>query len=103
MIVKEAKPRDTGRGIARIDTTLFEKYHIKTGDIVTIQGKKKTACVAWPSYPDDQGEGYIRIDGITRKNADVGIGDKITIFLYLLLTPNYELTEIKLSTLNQII
>ncbi len=79
MIVKEAKARDTGRGIARVDTTLFEKLNLNTGDIISLQGKKKTACIAWPSYPEDQGKKYLRIDGITRKNIDLGIGEKITI------------------------
>jgi len=79
MIIKEAKARDTGRGIARVDTTLFEKLKLITGDIISLQGKKKTACIAWPSYPEDQGKKYLRIDGITRKNVDLGIDEKITI------------------------
>ena len=77
--VKEAKPRDGGRGIARIDQELLEILQIIPGDVVTLTGKNKTACIAWPGYPEDTGTGSIRIDGTTRKNAGIGIDDKITV------------------------
>ena len=77
--VKEAKPRDTGRGIARIDPEITEKMNITPGDIIIINGKKKTACLAWPGYPEERGQGTIRIDAAIRRNAGVGIDDKITI------------------------
>ena len=77
--VKEAKPRDTGRGIARVDPEITEQMNITPGDIIIINGKKKTACLAWPGYPEERGQGTIRIDAPIRRNADVGIDDKITI------------------------
>ncbi|HEC72276.1 MAG TPA: AAA family ATPase [Thermoplasmatales archaeon] len=77
--VKEAKARDTGRGIARVDPEIAEKLGITPGDAIIINGKKKTACLAWPGYPEERGTGTIRIDSITRKNAGVGIDDKVTI------------------------
>ena len=77
--VKEAKHRDTGRGIARIDPDITEQLGITPGDVVIITGKKKTACIAWPGYPEERGQGTIRIDGTTRRNAGVSIDDKVTI------------------------
>ena len=77
--VKEAKPRDTGRGIARVDPEITEQMNITPGDIIIINGKKKTACLAWPGYPEERGQETIRIDAPIRRNADVGIDDKITI------------------------
>lgn len=77
--VKEAKPRDSGRGIARIDQHILETMHMTPGDAVTIIGKNKTACIAWPGYPEDTETNTIRIDGATRRNAGVGIDDKVTI------------------------
>jgi len=77
--VKEAKPRDTGRGIARIDQHVLEKLTITPGDAIYITGKNKTACIAWPGYPEDISTGTIRIDGTTRKNAGISIDEKVTI------------------------
>ena len=77
--VEEAKSRDVGRGIARIDPEIASKMGLTPGDVVLIEGKKKTACIYWPGYADDTGKGIIRIDGTTRKNAGVGIDDKVKV------------------------
>ncbi len=77
--VKEAKARDTGRGIARLDPEVAEKLGLTPGDAIIINGKKKTACLLWPGYPEERGTGIIRIDGTTRRNAGVGIDDKVSI------------------------
>ncbi len=77
--VKEAKARDTGRGIARLDPEITEKLGLTPGDAIIINGRKKTACLLWPGYPEERGTGVIRIDGTTRRNAGVGIDDKVTI------------------------
>jgi transitional endoplasmic reticulum ATPase len=49
----------------------------QAGDVVSIQGKKKTAALLWPGYPDDTGTGIVRLDGNTRRNAGVSIDDKV--------------------------
>ncbi len=77
--VAEAKANDVGRGIARIDPLVMEKLGISTGDVILIIGKKKTAAVCWPGYPEDEGFGIIRIDGFTRRNAGVSLDDKVKI------------------------
>jgi transitional endoplasmic reticulum ATPase len=53
--------------------------NITPGDIIVVNGKKKTACLAWPGYPEERGQGTIRIDAAIRRNAGVGIDDKLTI------------------------
>ena len=73
--VRESRQRDVGRGIARVDSALG----FSPGDVIEIVGKKKTAALVWPSYPEDAGQGIIRIDGITRANAGIGIDDRVTI------------------------
>jgi len=73
--VREARQRDVGRGIARVDSALG----FSPGDIIEIAGKKKTVALVWPSYPEDAGQGLIRIDGIIRANAGVGIDERVTI------------------------
>ena len=77
--VAEAKQRDVGRFIIRIDSETMEELKIKTGDIVEILGKRLTAAIAWPAYPEDQGRKIIRMDGRLRKNVGVSLGEKITI------------------------
>nr|MDO8089444.1 hypothetical protein [Candidatus Sigynarchaeota archaeon] len=53
--VAEAKPRDVGRNIIRIDPQIASSLDIRTGDAVEIVGKRKTAALAWPGYPEDAG------------------------------------------------
>ncbi|MDW8050469.1 MAG: CDC48 family AAA ATPase [Nitrososphaerota archaeon] len=79
--VAEAKARDVGRGIARIDPAIMDQYKINTGDVIEIIGKKKTVAICWPGYSEDHGKGIVRIDGYIRKSAGVSIDDKVTIRL----------------------
>ncbi|HDL15970.1 MAG TPA: AAA family ATPase, partial [Euryarchaeota archaeon] len=77
--VAEARSNDVGRGIARIDPLVMDKLGITTGDVVQITGKKSTVAICWPGYPEDEGFGIIRIDGFARRNAGIGIDDKVRI------------------------
>ena len=77
--VEEAKSRDVGRGIARIDPMAAKEMGLVAGDIISIEGKKNTACIYWPGYPEDSGKESIRIDGTTRRNAGVSIDDKVKV------------------------
>ncbi len=77
--VAEAKPKDVGRGIARIDPAVVNILGLTTGDVILVEGKKKTVAICWPGYPQDENRGIIRIDGSIRKNADVGIDEKVGI------------------------
>ena len=75
--VQKAKKRDIGRNIVRIDQKTMEKLNIKTGDVIALSGKKESAGIAWPSYPQDSGLGIIRIDSRLRKNTGTNIDDNI--------------------------
>ena len=77
--VVEAMARDVGRGIARIDPLVIEELDLSSGDVVEIRGKKRTVARVWPGYPEDRGQRTIRIDGYIRRNAGVGIDDKVKI------------------------
>ncbi|MEJ5292396.1 MAG: CDC48 family AAA ATPase [Candidatus Methanosuratincola sp.] len=77
--VAESKQRDVGRGKVRIDAEAMKKIGVSVGDVIEIEGKRKTAAIVWPAYTEDQGMDIIRMDGLIRKNAGVGIGEKITI------------------------
>jgi len=77
--VQEAKKRDIGRNIARIDQETMETLDIKTGDVIALVGKKESAGIAWPSYPQDSGLGIIRIDSRLKKNIGTSIDETIQI------------------------
>jgi transitional endoplasmic reticulum ATPase len=77
--VGDARQRDVGRGIARIDQRTMQKLGISAGDVVEIVGKRTTSAIAWPAYSEDQNRDMIRIDGFTRKNAGVAINEYVII------------------------
>jgi transitional endoplasmic reticulum ATPase len=77
--VAEAKQKDVGKWKVRIDIDILRLIGVEPGDIVEIEGRKKTAAIAWPGYPEDKGQNIIRMDGLIRKNAGVGIGDKVIV------------------------
>ncbi|MHA2174817.1 MAG: CDC48 family AAA ATPase [Candidatus Hodarchaeales archaeon] len=75
--IKEAAPRDVGRGIIRLDPDIAEKMGITAGQALQIIGKRRTAAIYWPGYANDRGTGVARIDGSTRRNAGIGIDDNV--------------------------
>jgi len=75
--VIEARPTDVGRGIARVDPQVLNEMGWQAGDVVSIQGKKKTAAMVLPGYPEDTGTSVVRLDGNTRRNAGVSIDDRV--------------------------
>ncbi|MFX1277246.1 MAG: CDC48 family AAA ATPase [Promethearchaeota archaeon] len=77
--VQKAKERDIGKNIIRIDPKTMEDLGIKTGDVIAIKGKKESAGIAWPSYPQDHGLGIVRFDSRLRKNTGTSIDDNIEI------------------------
>lgn len=77
--VVEAKQRDVGRKIARIDSDIMRKLDLVPGDVIEIIGKKSTTAIVWPAYKEDEKAGIIRIDGETRRNAGVTVGDVVQI------------------------
>jgi hypothetical protein len=87
-IVGDSRQRDVGRGIARIDVNELKELSLEAGDVIGLEGKKKTLAIAWPAYSEDQGKNIIRIDGFIRRNAGVAINEKIKAFLPSTTTAN---------------
>jgi len=77
--VGDARQRDVGRGIARIDQKTMQKLGLSAGDVIEIAGKRTTSAIAWPAYSEDQDRDIIRIDGFTRKNAGVAINEYVIV------------------------
>lgn len=70
---------EAGRGIIRIDSGTMNKLGIKEGDVTEVEGGKKTAGIAVRAYPADVGLNIVRMDGITRRNANSGVGEFVKI------------------------
>ncbi|MCS7142832.1 MAG: CDC48 family AAA ATPase [Aigarchaeota archaeon] len=77
--VAEAKQRDVGRRVARVDSVAYKELGLTAGDAIEIVGKRSTVAIAWPPYKEDDGLGMIRIDSEIRRNAGANVGDYITI------------------------
>ncbi|WP_297508197.1 CDC48 family AAA ATPase [Thermococcus sp.] len=77
--VAEALKRDVGRGIVRFDKKYQKKLGVEPGDIVALIGERTTAAIVANPHPDDRGLDIIRMDGYTRRNAGVSIGDYVTV------------------------
>ncbi len=77
--VTEALPKDVGRAIARIDPKDMKSLELEVGQVIEIEGKRKTAAKAMPCYADDRGKKIIEIDGVTRENAKIGLDEKAAV------------------------
>src|SRR3989442_527469 len=75
--VLEAKSQDVGRGVARVDPELMEPLHLREGEPVIVEGRKKTVAVLAPGLPEDANRGVIRLDGFQRRNAQIGLDEKV--------------------------
>jgi len=76
--VAEARQRDVGYGIARIDRDVGASAGLSTGDIIEIKGKKLAAATLWLGYLEDEKD-IIRIDGYIRSNAGVSLNDYVIV------------------------
>ena len=70
---------DFGRGIIRISAKDMKRVGITEGDIIELEGKRKTAAIAVRAYPVDIGLDIIRMDGLERRNCGSGIGEAVKV------------------------
>src|SRR2546428_370463 len=75
--VLEAKSQDVGRGIVRVDPEVVEFLHLREGDPVIVEGRKKTAAIVARALPEDANRGSVRLDGFQRRNAQIGLDEKV--------------------------
>jgi len=77
--VDSAYPGDQGGGKARLDPETMLALKISPGDLVAIEGKRRTVAKVWRSLVEDWNQKKIRIDNFTRINAGVSIGDNVKV------------------------
>ncbi len=77
--VMEALQEEAYKGVVRIDTETMREIGVRVGDIVEIEGGRKTVGIVDRAYPTDIGQTVIRMDGIVRRNAKTGIGEVVKV------------------------
>jgi transitional endoplasmic reticulum ATPase len=77
--VIEALPDDVNKGIVKIDSDILPRIGARLGDVVKIKGGRETVAIVERGYPGDKGLNLIRMDGITRRNAETGIGEVVSV------------------------
>ena len=70
---------DKGKGIARLDADSMKRLDISSGDIIEIQGQRKTYSKCLASPKKNHVHGILNIDGLIRSNAGIKIGNRIYI------------------------
>jgi len=76
--VAEASALDVGRFMVRVDPEVMDRHGLADGSVVEVVGKKSICALA---YRDEsiRGRGLIKLDGLTRLNAGVRLGDTVTL------------------------
>ncbi len=77
--VKDSLSEDASRAIARIDTEDMESLGMEVGEIIEVEGKRRTVAKVMPCYAEDRGKNIIRLDGISRENSWIGLDEKVKI------------------------
>ncbi|MFC1459610.1 CDC48 family AAA ATPase [Microvirga arabica] len=77
--VANARPDDSGRGIARMSRQALAEIGVQEGQAVEIIGKRHTTAIAVTPYAEDEGLNIVRLDGLQRVNAGVGSGDHVEV------------------------
>jgi transitional endoplasmic reticulum ATPase len=78
LTVKPLKQKDAGRGLAAIDRQAMAEMELENGDYILLEGDSgRTVARVWPGYPEDGGDGIVRIDGRLRRETGVGIDDTV--------------------------
>ncbi|MFW9934828.1 MAG: CDC48 family AAA ATPase [Candidatus Thorarchaeota archaeon] len=76
--VAEASAVDVGRFTVRLDPAVLDQLQLADGSLVEITGKKSVCAIAVRDS-SIQNKTVIKMDGLTRLNAGVRIGDIVTI------------------------
>ena len=80
LTVKPLKQKDAGRGLAAVDRQAMAEMDLENGDYIVIAGDTgRTVARVWPGYPEDSGQGIVRIDGRLRQETGTGIDDSVRV------------------------
>src|SRR5690242_5307536 len=77
--VANARPEDSGRGLAHLPRAMMGALGLAEGDVIEIVGKRTTPARAVFPYAEDEGLEIVRLDGLQRANAGAGSGEFVEI------------------------
>ncbi len=77
--VTETLAEDVGKGLARLDPEDMKVLSGVLGDLIEIDGEKKTVARMTATFQESFGKRMIQIDGITRNNARANLGEVVKI------------------------
>jgi len=77
--VAEAFADDVGKGWARLAPEDMREINGVLGDLIEIQGPKATVARITGTLGDSNGKKLIQIDGLTRSNGQVSVGEAVRI------------------------
>jgi transitional endoplasmic reticulum ATPase len=77
--VANSRPEESGHGLARLPRDVLSKLGVLEGDVIEIVGKRTTVARAILPYPEDEALSVIRLDGLSRINANVATGEFVEI------------------------
>ena len=77
--VAEALAEDVGKGLARLGPEDIKALNGALGDLIEINGAKKTVARITGAFPEFYGKKMVQIDGITRSNAKANLGEVVQI------------------------
>ncbi len=75
--VAEIAKGSAGRFMCRVDIKMMREMELKPGEIIEIIGKKNTAAILFPTSNNNPNE--VLLDGLTRRNAGIGIGEYVKV------------------------
>ncbi|OFV67999.1 MAG: CdcH [Candidatus Syntrophoarchaeum caldarius] len=79
LIVSKAYPRDLERGRAAVSPDVVINLKVSYGDVIEIEGKRKTVARLSRLSKQDWEKGIVKIDRYTRENANVAIGERVVL------------------------
>ena len=77
--VEDAYDEDIGKGKLRIDFDSMDSIGASTGDLIEIDGARKTQAVCYGVHPEDGGKGILLTDYLVQHNAGIFCGDRVSI------------------------
>ena len=76
----EIGPQEEGGGLCRLTKEDMEALGLRSGEIVAIEGKRRTAGVVAANEDSEKASrGTVLLDPILRGNAEIGLGEKLSL------------------------
>ena len=75
----EARSKDAGRMVARIDPQHMDALGVEAGDVISVAAEREALARVLPCFPADRGKSIIQVDGMIRQNAGAPISEEVRV------------------------